>query len=104
MIHRVLNALSRLMEDGIYIVSSYIVLLLVTWLLFIRVDDLIIPILFSFIPKLCQNNSRVASAIKISKIFLHNSRKPNLKHTTCIDVHTQYGSVTAASYALCSYR
>ena len=34
MIHRVLNALSRLtlnLEDGIRIVSSYSVLLLVTW-------------------------------------------------------------------------
>ena len=63
-------------EDGIRIVSSYSVSLLVTWspccyiLKFKCVDDLIILALFySIIPKLFQNNSRIASAIKLPKII-----------------------------------
>ena len=70
-----LSRLTLSREDRIHIVSSYSVLLHVTWSPYC-VDDLIIPALFFFIlnysqiiPKLFWNNSRITSAIKIPKII-----------------------------------
>ena len=76
-----LSRLTLSWEDEICIVSSYSVLLLLTLsilLLLKCVADLIIPALFSIIPKLFRNNSTITSAIKIPKLFPHNSCKPSV--------------------------